>query len=230
MVWRSWEAHWPAGEFHHDPPRGPGGEAVKVEAVQDFWSALSAQHKAACDALRAMGPVVELDGVYYLTRRDEVLAALSSPEVFSSALRPRHWAFEVVDVPRVPGGCDPPELTHYRKILQPLFGPDAIKELLPALTKHAQELIEAVVSDGECEAIGAIAMPYGLQGLQVFLGLPPEHGGWLTQAKYEILAGTVLQSMTLRSLPLRWGPHPLSREFMPRVTHHDVGQAYLAHR
>jgi len=35
--------------------------------------------------LRDLGPVLQGDGWYYLTDRDDVLAALRNPEVFSTA-------------------------------------------------------------------------------------------------------------------------------------------------
>ena len=64
-------------------------------ADEGFWVALTRRRKAAWDALRAKGPVVEVDGIYYLTRRDDVLAALRNAEMFSAADL-RLLAFNVV--------------------------------------------------------------------------------------------------------------------------------------
>jgi hypothetical protein len=50
-------------------------------ANSDFWAALLASRKTACDELRAMGPVVSIQGVYHQTRRDDVIAALQNSEV-----------------------------------------------------------------------------------------------------------------------------------------------------
>lgn len=60
------------------------------------------------------------DGWYALTRREDVLAALRNPNVFSSKK-----AFEVVGspLPLVPAAFDPPEHTRFRRILHPFFGP-----------------------------------------------------------------------------------------------------------
>ena len=57
-------------------------------------------------ALRDAGPVVLSDGWYALTRREDVLAALRNPNVFSSKK-----AFEFVGspLPLVPAAFDPPE-------------------------------------------------------------------------------------------------------------------------
>jgi len=53
----------------------------------DFLAGAMARRAAALCALREAGPVVEIDGVYHLTRRADVLAVLRDPEVFSGAWR-----------------------------------------------------------------------------------------------------------------------------------------------
>ena len=52
--------------------------------ADDFWAALMAKRKAGWAALRDLGPVVEINGVYHLTRRADMVAALHNPEVFST--------------------------------------------------------------------------------------------------------------------------------------------------
>jgi len=75
--------------------------------------------------LRDAGPVVFMNGYYYVTRREDVLAALRNPKVFSSrlALQPPGSP-----LPVVPLAFDPPEHTRYRKILQPYFSPHALSK------------------------------------------------------------------------------------------------------
>src|SRR5262245_41544570 len=81
-------------------------------------------------ALRDMGPVVLMNGWYYLTRRDDVLHALRTPEIYSSKK-----AFDNLGspLPLVPIAFDPPEHTRFRKILQPFFSPHTLSAMLPAL-------------------------------------------------------------------------------------------------
>lgn len=155
----------------------------------DFWAVLMAERKAGWDALRGLGPVVEKDGVYHLTRRDDVLAALRNPEVFSSARRLRRWGFDVIDWPRIPTGLDPPEHTRYRKILQPFFSHTAVKELEPTLAEYARALVDAVAADGKCDAITDVAAPYAAVGLQKFCGLPPEDIYRMAWWKHDIQTG-----------------------------------------
>ncbi len=87
----------------------------------------------------------------------------------------------------VPNMFDPPEHTRYRKILQPLFSPNVLKELSPALTRQAGALIDGVAADGGCDAVSAIAFPYATQAFMTLCGLPPEHADRLISWKQAIL-------------------------------------------
>ena len=77
---------------------------------------MAADRGAGWAKLRGLGPVLQGDGWYYLTNRDDVLAALRNPEVFSST---RAFDEMVSAVPLVPLAFDPPEHTRYRRILHP---------------------------------------------------------------------------------------------------------------
>lgn len=74
---------------------------------------MSADRGAGWKMLRDAGSVVFMNGAYYLTRREDVLAALCSPNLFSAhlALQPPGSP-----VPVLPSAFDPPEHTRYRKI------------------------------------------------------------------------------------------------------------------
>ncbi len=115
--------------------------------------------------LRDAGAVVLGDGAYYLTRREDVLAALRSPQIYSSKS-----AFDILGspLPLVPLAFDPPEHTRFRKILQPFFSPHTLGAMLPSLQAQAIEMIETIAAKDECEAISELAIPYPSQ---VFLTL-----------------------------------------------------------
>ncbi|GAB1814536.1 cytochrome P450 [Mycobacterium sp. MUNTM1] len=120
-------------------------------------------------ALRAAGPVVLSDGWYALTRREDVLAALRNPNVFSS-----QKAFEVVGspLPLVPAAFDPPEHTRFRRILQPFFSPHALTAILPSIQAQATDIIESIAERGECEVMADLATPYPSQVFLTLFGLP----------------------------------------------------------
>ncbi|HYB35158.1 MAG TPA: cytochrome P450 [Mycobacterium sp.] len=135
--------------------------------------------------LRDAGPVVFMNGSYYLTRREDVLAALRNPKVFSSrlALQPPGSP-----LPVVPLAFDPPEHTRYRKILQPYFSPHGLTNSLPVIRRHATDMIEALARRGECEVMADFASLYPFQVFLDLYGLPLEDRDRLIAWKDAIIA------------------------------------------
>ncbi|WP_199178090.1 cytochrome P450 [Mycobacterium hubeiense] len=143
-----------------------------IEGVPELhWASLpmAADRGIGWKVLRDAGPVVLMDGWYYLTRRDDVLAALRHPELFSSKK-----AFDSLGspLPLVPIAFDPPEHTRFRKILQPFFSPHTLKDMLPSLQQQAIDIVEAAAAKGECDAMADIAIPYPSQVFLTLFGLP----------------------------------------------------------
>jgi cytochrome P450 len=135
--------------------------------------------------LRDAGPVVFMNGYYYLTRREDVLAALRSPNVFSArlALQPPGSP-----IPVIPLGFDPPEHTQYRRILQPFFSPHGLSKSRPVLVRHAADMIDAMASRGECEVMADLARTYPYQVFLDLYGLPLEDRDTLIGWKEVILS------------------------------------------
>lgn len=146
-----------------------GSDASEVPHLEYAKLPMAADRGVGWAALRDAGPVVFVDGWYYLTRRDDVLAALRKPELFSS-----RKAFDVLGspLPLVPIAFDPPEHTRFRKILQPFFSPNTLNQLLPSLQDQVVGMIDAVAAKAECEVMADIAFPYPSQVFLTFFGLP----------------------------------------------------------
>ena len=136
-------------------------------------------------AVRDAGRVVYIDGWYYLSHREDVLAALRNPELFSSKK-----AFDVLGspIPLVPIAFDPPEHTRFRKILQPFFSPHTLKEMLPSLQKQALDIVDDIAKRGECEVVADLAIPYPSQVFLTLFGLPPEDRDKLIPWKDSVIA------------------------------------------
>jgi cytochrome P450 len=91
----------------------------------------------------------------YGSERNNVLVAkpsdieyvLRNPGLFSSDFLPA----EVGPLPLIPENIDPPVHRKYRRLLDPLFGPEQMKELEPDITRRANELIDRFVDRGECD-------------------------------------------------------------------------------
>lgn len=132
---------------------------------------MAADRRAGWAKLRDLGPVLQGDGWYYLTNRDDVLAALRNPEVFSST---RAFDGMVSDVPLVPLAFDAPEHTRYGRILHPFFSPHALGTALPSLQGQAAEIIADIAQRDECEVMADLATPYPSQVFLTLFGLPLE--------------------------------------------------------
>jgi cytochrome P450 len=135
--------------------------------------------------LRDAGPVVFMNGYYYITRREDVLAALRNPEVFSSrlALQPPGSP-----IPVLPLAFDPPEHTRYRKVLQPFFSPHGLSKSRPVLVRHAADMIDAIAAKGECEAMKDLARLYPFQVFLDLYGLPLQDRDRLIAWKDAVMA------------------------------------------
>jgi cytochrome P450 len=135
--------------------------------------------------VRDAGRVVFIDGWYYISHREDVLAALRDPELFSSKK-----AFDVLGspIPLVPISFDPPEHTRFRKILQPFFSPHTLKEILPSLQKQAIDIVDEIANRGECEVVADLAIPYPSQVFLTLFGLPLEDRDRLVLWKDSVIA------------------------------------------
>ncbi|GFG75761.1 cytochrome P450 [Mycobacterium botniense] len=174
---------------------GDDGEPATFHLPRLDYSTLpmAADRGAGWKQLRDAGPVVFMNGSYYLTRRADVLAALRNPEVFSSrlALQPPSSP-----LPVVPLAFDPPEHTRYRKILQPYFSPHGLSTSVPVIRRHAADMIEMLASRGECEAMADFASRYPFQVFLDLYGLPLEDRDHLIAWKDAIIADTPYPTQT----------------------------------
>jgi cytochrome P450 len=146
---------------------------------------MTADRGAGWKVLRDAGPVVFMNGYYYITRREDVLAALRNPKVFSSrlALQPPGSP-----IPVLPLAFDPPEHTRYRRILQPFFSPYGLAKSRPVLVRHAADMIDAIAAKGECEAMKDLARLYPFQVFLDLYGLPLEDRDRLIAWKDAVIA------------------------------------------
>jgi cytochrome P450 len=137
--------------------------------------------------LREAGEVVACGEEIVLTSAAAVEFAAKKPEVFSSAR-----AFDRLGspVPLVPIAIDPPEHTRFRRMLDPFFSPKRMAEREPELRRQAGELIDAIVTKGECEVMADLATPFPSQVFLTLFGLPLEDRDRLIRWKEAILQFT----------------------------------------
>jgi cytochrome P450 len=130
--------------------------------------------------LRVLGPVVQiavgnpmLRG-YYLTRRDDVRAALLNPETFASPPKTFKLASFGEPLPQVPLSCGTrAEHGRFSRVLHPLFSPKGLAPFVPELHARAAALVDTLAAKGRCEAT-KVADKYACQSLVLVCGLPAD--------------------------------------------------------
>ena len=112
--------------------------------------------------LRAQCPVGHSDaygGFYVVSRYEDIDFVVHNPETFSSY--PADTPPPPTHTRRLPPfESDPPDHRHYRRIVDPLFGPKKVNLLEPALRTAARALVDGMVEQKEFDFLTAFARPY----------------------------------------------------------------------
>jgi cytochrome P450 len=142
------------------------------------------------DELRAASPVVHTDrflGCYMPTTYEAVRAIANDTEHFSSRrvivrdIRPEQTA------KAPPITSDPPEHKPAKQLLLPPFTPDAMKKLEPRVRAICNELIDAFIADGGCDAAALYTKHIPVRAIAHMLGIPEKDGDLFIQWIHEIL-------------------------------------------
>ena len=127
--------------------------------------------------LREHEPVFRMPGTgfYVLTRYEDLRTVLRDTEAYSNTLdladlsgeRARRlgalfnerlaekgWAH----VPTL-HQSDPPEHTRYRRLLNKVFSPGRVRQMVPAVERICDQLIDAFIDRGRCEFVSEFAFP-----------------------------------------------------------------------
>ncbi|HJV84503.1 MAG TPA: cytochrome P450 [Noviherbaspirillum sp.] len=137
-----------------NPDWDPRSEAVLKDQI------------AAYDDMRHRCPVAHSEYLNWsLFRHEDVMRALLDHQTFSSA---------VSSHPSVPNGMDPPQHTLYRRIIEPYFNAERMREFEPACRAIAAQLVDGLPESGETELMSALAEDYALQVQSAYLGWPSD--------------------------------------------------------
>jgi len=172
------------------PAAVPGGRVSPSPLHHKESPVFAADRGAYWRHLRGLGPVVEITAGdpllhgYYLTRRDDVRAALLDPETFSSPPKTFAVALFGAPLPQVPLSCGTrSEHARFGRVLHPLFSLKGLAPFVPVLRDRAATLIDTVAAQRQCDAT-AVADTYARQALFTVCGLPADDARavWLTEA------------------------------------------------
>jgi len=188
-------------------PAVPKPDHVPHEAVYDFDmfrdpALLQDPHERIRQMLGEAPPVFwtpRNGGHWMVIGHQENYLASRDTENFSSELMPAaHVAGMMAMLPpgigRLPNptpiNLDPPLHTIFRAPLQAAFSPKAMLARKEEVRALANELIDAVIDQGNCDFITAIAEPLPVQVFLKMMGLPLERSAEFRQLVHEFLAPT----------------------------------------
>jgi cytochrome P450 len=147
------------------------------------------------EQLRRHNPVqrMESTGFYVLTRYEDLRAVLRDPETFSNTLDLEELSGEKArrlgalyqqrltekGWPHVPTlhQSDPPEHTRYRRLLNKVFSPTRVRQMIPSVQRIADQLIDAFADRGQAEFVEQFAFPLPAIVISEQLGLAPDQIG-----------------------------------------------------
>ncbi len=151
---------------------GESGDSA-VGSFDPYDPAVIADPYPSYDRLRPHGPAYNADlKVWFLLRFDDVLAAASDPERFSSAggidighseSNPARNVFTL----------DNPEHDQLRHAVSARFTPRAIARFEPRVRDLVREHLTQFMGDGRCELMSALAIPLPIIVVGDLLGVPP---------------------------------------------------------
>src|SRR5579859_6055336 len=109
------------------------------------------------EQLRTHHPVQRMNGTgfYVLTRYEDLRAVLRDPETFSNTL----------------DQSDPPEHTRYRRLLNKVFSPTRVRQIVPDVQRICDQLIDAFADRKQAEFVEEFAFPLPAIVISEQLGL-----------------------------------------------------------
>jgi cytochrome P450 len=121
--------------------------------------------------MRERGPILRGPGAVETTTRSALDAALRNAPLYSSGMDAAPLGN---DRPLIPLQIDPPDHLQYRKLLDPMFAPRQMEQLVPRITEQVNELIDRFEDRGGCDFTNEFAIPLPSTIFLTLFGLPLE--------------------------------------------------------
>jgi cytochrome P450 len=130
------------------------------------------------------------EGHWIVTRYEDVQRVLRDTAAFSSNPASVPRSREANERNRaIPVSYDPPQHTHYRDMIAPLFAPNRMRELEAQIRSVVSELIDAFDGQGGCEFITEFARPLPSTVFLLLMGWPLEDTPKFNHWSHQILTG-----------------------------------------
>jgi cytochrome P450 len=160
------------------------------EDVDIHASAFVAAPFVAFDRLRRECPVARSNkhgGFWLLSRFEDVRAAAIDWRTYTSSVA-GVTAIPVItprSEPMLPIEIDPPEHSNYRALINPLFAPDRVRDITPAIKALVRSIVARMAEDGAADVVPQFCIPVAIRSLAAFTDIPLEDADrwveWITR-------------------------------------------------
>lgn len=170
------------------------------------------------DELREKAPIMwneYANGFWMLLDDETVREALHDDEVFTSdstvVTEPDP---EFLWIPTMTKGK---EHKLYRRILNHLVSPKAVRALEPRIRKHAVDFIEGFKRDGEVDFVKEFAMAFPTKVFLELLDLPHSDSDWLMERVEAVFAGLGSHGDEATAEGMKWGMEEIRQYFEQKL-------------
>lgn len=140
-------------------------ENVTRDPLNPFpWYAVMRQHKPAY--------YDEKNGIWHVFRYSDVKKVLSDFSSFSSSEGRVESGNNPIGASII--STDPPRHTHLRSLVSKAFTPRRVQEMAPRIRAIAEDLVEKLLREGECDLVEEYSGPLPVIVIAELLGIPPE--------------------------------------------------------
>ncbi|MDO8435020.1 MAG: cytochrome P450 [Candidatus Binatus sp.] len=144
--------------------------------------------------LRQHAPVYQVEGagMWAVSRYDDVLEVLKSPDRFSSKILMTALLGDLNPVPNASNliASDPPVHTRLRKLVNRGFTRRMIAALEPRMRAITTELLAPLASRGACDLVHDLSTPLPVIVIAEMLGVEPDHRGQFKRWSDDIVGAT----------------------------------------
>jgi cytochrome P450 len=175
----------------HVPPELMVDAIPGREATSDPYFQLAALHDGPRVVFIPPSPVFAQQGMWMLSRAEDIRWVLQRPELFSSKGIAGFSRMVGESWDLIPLELDPPTHAKYRTILNGIFSPAKMKAMEDGVRARAVALIDAVAGQGankgECEFVEAFGRPFPVSIFMQLMGLPQEDAALVNGWEHDLL-------------------------------------------
>ncbi len=125
-------------------------------------------------------------GYHAVARFEDVMKALTTPDVFASGHGITVPPPTGIRSPHIPAEVDPPEHRHYRALLMPFLTPQAVRQREPAVREIVRGLLDKIGDQTHFDFVEHFARPLPVLATASLLGLPSSDAAYLDALVVEL--------------------------------------------